>query len=490
VKNLDATSLSGTVKNFLSRSGKLLVSKETNSLIITDLPDNINIVRELVKRLDVRVRLETKFVELENAQVADVYTQIKSIADIVIDNKIETEKISIFKHETSNTLTFVGPNKSIQKLLPYVKRFDESDNMTDQNIYFVKLNNAEASEVLSILNQVIGKRVYDKGQEKPSVTVDKELNALIVISSEKEYKEFLELIAKLDVERKQVYVKARIVEISESKTRDIGFKYGLEGFALNEGGLYTLASTLNGGSSFVASSVASGIGLPSGITEGFGLGVSLAFLGKKSAANTLSEPSILCINNQESSIYVGQTQSIQSGTTVTSGGNTQNSYTREDIGLTLKIKPRISNDSKVILNVDATLEDVVAGSGEGSPTTTKREVKTVAVVKNGGSVIVGGLIKNKVDEAESKIPFLGDIPILGYLFKNKYYLKDKVHLVIMLTPYIVEKSEDLEELRNSLKTLSELERKVVNKFISEKMMDEDDIRIESVEPRSDIDFDD
>jgi general secretion pathway protein D len=307
----------------------------------------------------------------------------------------------------------------------------------------------------------------------------------------------MELIAQLDIERKQVYVKARIVEISESKAKNLGVKYGINAFNVNEGGLYTLASTLNGGSALAFS----GLSSPTNLTQGFGLGVGLSFLSSNGVSNTLSEPSILCVNNQESSIYVGQTESIlsSSATGTTTTALTQNSYTREDIGLTLKIKPRISNDNKVILTVDTTLEDVVAGSGGGLPTTTKREVKTIAVVKDGEAVIVGGLIKDKVTESESKVPLLGDIPLLGSLFKDTTYTTDKVNLVIILTPYIVEKSSDLEKLRENLQQMSKLEQEVVQKMIDDGLEKEGEVetllsnaktRTESVEPRKGIDFDD
>jgi general secretion pathway protein D len=491
IENIDVSTISANVKNFLSRSGKLLVSQETNSLVITDLPENISTVRQLVKKLDYRTDTITEFVELKYSKVNEVYNDLLAISKVIFDPKIDSEKVSIFKNEATNVFTLIGHKEMVKKLMTYIYRFDQPDKMKKQNIYFVKLNNASVEEASKILSQVISKKVYEKDEPRASVATDTELNSLVLIATESEYDEFLDLIRKLDVERKQVYVKARIVEISENKATNIGMKYGIEGFSVTEGGLYTLSSTLNGGTSVTSS--ASGLSIPTGLSEGFALGMSLSFLGTNGVANTLSEPSILCVNNQESSIYVGQTQSIltNSATGSTTTSLTQNSYSREDIGLTLKIKPRIANDNKVILNVDTTLEDVVAGGGAGLPTTTKREVKTVAVVKDGGSVIVGGLIKNKLDEAESKIPLLGDIPILGYLFKDKTFNKDKIHLVIMLTPYIIEKSEDLEELRKKLKNLDEIEKKVVNKFIKEKMMErEDSGETESVELRENIDFDD
>jgi len=193
-------------------------------------------------------------------------------------------------------------------------------------------------------------------------------------------------------------------------------------------------------------------------------------------SNTLSEPSILCVNNQESSIYVGQTESIL--TSSTQGSTTtslaQNTYSREDIGLTLKIKPRISNDNKVILNIDTTLEDVVAGSGGGLPTTTKREVKTMAVVKDGEAVIVGGLIKDKVTESADKIPLLGDIPLIGGLFRDSQKTIDKINLIIILTPYVIEKASDLKALRDNLQKLSKLEKQVVDKLIKEGLEKKDE----------------
>jgi general secretion pathway protein D len=497
VKNMDANKISVSIKNFLSRSGKLIISSETNSLVITDLPENIQTIRTLMKRLDKRPDLEIEFFELKYLKANDAFTQLKGIADTVFDQKIDAEKVSIFKNDSSNILTVVAERTQIDKLKEFLSKIDKPDQTTKQNIYFIKLNNADAEEIVKTITQVVAKKVYEKNEARASITFDKELNSLVLISSEIEYNELMELIAQLDIERKQVYVKARIVEISESKAKNLGVKYGLNAFNVNEGGLYTLASTLNGGSALAFS----GLSIPTNLTQGFGLGVGLSFLSSNGVSNTLSEPSILCVNNQESSIYVGQTESIlsSSATGTTTTALTQNSYTREDIGLTLKIKPRISNDNKVILTVDTTLEDVVAGSGGGLPTTTKREVKTIAVVKDGEAVIVGGLIKDKVTESESKVPLLGDIPLLGSLFKDTTYTTDKVNLVIILTPYIVEKSSDLEKLRENLQQMSKLEQEVVQKMIDDGLEKEGEVetllsnaktRTESVEPRKGIDFDD
>ncbi len=465
IKNMDAEKISNSLKNFLSRSGRLVVSGETNSIVVTDLPENVNVIRTLINKLDQKPNLEIEFFELKNIKPADALQQMKSIADAIFNQKIDREKVVLFKNDPNNLLGIIAERAQINKLLVYIKKLDKAGNIVKQENYVVRLNNATAEEIMKNLTTLISKKKYEKDDLRPSISFDKELNSLIILSTSEEYKEFLSLIEELDIERKQVYVKAKIVEISETRAKSLGMKYGINAFTVDEGGLYTLASTLNGGSPIAFS----GLTVPTNLTKGFGLGVGLNFLNANGVSNTLSEPSILCVNNQESSIYVGQTESIL--TSSTQGASTtalaQNSYSRQDIGLTLKIKPRISNDNKVIITIDATLEDVVAGSGGGLPTTTKREVKTMAVVNNGEAVVVGGLIKDKIIESENKIPLLGDIPLLGSLFTDKIYKTDKINLVIILTPYVINKSSDLDKLRENLRQLSKYETDVVNKLVSE-----------------------
>jgi general secretion pathway protein D len=141
------------------------------------------------------------------------------------------------------------------------------------------------------------------------------------------------------------------------------------------------------------------------------------------------------------------------------------SYTRQDIGLTLKVTPRIDSDNKVSLNVESTIEDLLPGSQTTLPITSKREIKTTAIVRNGQSIILGGLVRDNDDLTTKKVPLLGDIPILGNLFKSKAANKDKTTIVILLTPYIVNKSEDLDKLRSTLAKLNELEAKFTKKII-------------------------
>ena len=196
----------------------------------------------------------------------------------------------------------------------------------------------------------------------------------------------------------------------------------------------------------------------------FALGATLDLLEQNGAAQILSEPSVLCTNNKEAEIYVGQTMSIltQAQQSTTGVSNVVNNYSREDIGLTLKVKPRLSSNNKVTLEVETVLEDIDPSSEQMAdrPTTTKRTVKTNAIVNNGEMIILGGLIKNVAGKGESKVPFLGDIPILGdALFTHHSDVEREQNVVIYLTPYIVRKSDDLQKLKAMLTELDEVQER-------------------------------
>lgn len=386
-----AETMGTKIKHFSSKNGKITASKESNSVIVTDFPENIATIKK---------------------------------AMVILDARDET---------IANTT------------------------------HIISLKNADAKSIVATLNTILGKMTLIPGQQPPSITSDDSTNSLIIITSDDLFKSLESTIHDLDHNRQQVYVRAKIIEISENKSQEVGIKYGLSGGKVGSNGLFTFNSLLGDGKTSAVSldsTLLGAITLPS-LTSGIALGANIALLNSNGAANVLSEPSILCIDNQESSIYVGKTESISSGVTQGVGTGITQNYTRQDIGLTLKIKPRLSNDNKVLLGVSAKLEDIEPNSIADRPSTTKREVITSAIVNNGESVIIGGLIREKIDETNTKIPLLGDIPVVGYLFKDKVTAHDKINLVIILTPYIIEKSSDLSALRVQLSELDAIQDRYI-----------------------------
>jgi len=315
---------------------------------------------------------------------------------------------------------------------------------------------------LKMLNGIVSNKKYKNPNDKPYVSSDDESNSIILMGQKEELSYFKNLIQKLDIDKQQVYVQARIIEVSELKTRDVGIKYGLQGFESGSNGLVAFSSSLNGSGDVptVDLTTLNSYGYDvSTMKSGLSLGMSINLLNQNGAADIVSEPSLLCINNKQSSIYVGETRSIKTGTTTTTGGVLNDIYKREDIGLTLKVKPRISNGNKVLLEIATKLEDVGQTTTNGQPNTTKKDIQTTAIVNNGESIILGGYIRSKHEQTVDKVPFFGDIPLLGTLFRNNKQVDDKINLVIIITPYIIPKSKDLTYVRNQLAQLKLLEDK-------------------------------
>lgn len=349
--------------------------------------------------------------------------------------------------------------KDDKGFLKLVKQSDIEDGSLLTKI--INIKNIDGTNILKILDDLLNKRVYKEGVQKPIATLDSDSNSIILLANETEIKNLTNLIEDLDVEQSQVYVQARIVELNDEMLENIGISYGIFAGKVGNHNLNTFSTSLNGGSN--SSSIVKDIlnlKIPD-ITSGLALGASLNLLKQNGALNIVSEPSILAINNKESSIYVGEKISVQTSSSVSDGGTERTNYQREDVGLTLKVKPRISSDTKVILEINTLLEGVKSksiGAGE-NPDTLKKEIKTTAILNNGESVIIGGLIENKNEQIEQKVPLLGDIPILGYAFKNDANLSKKSNLVVIVTPYLVPKSKDITFVRNELATLKNLEDK-------------------------------
>ena len=446
--------------NFLlSRYGKIIVNNEKNLLIITDYPKNLNIIKKILSKIDTQSQKKVKIYTFKNIDINNIFKDITTIASLIYPTNVF--KYKIIQNTNNNSVIFIGKENLINKLIKISKNLDKKPKKIDLTTKIITLKNSDVSQMAKVIQNVIRQK-YTRIKDKPSITADKETNSLIILAKTTQIETLEKIIKALDIPKQQVYVKARILEISNSKISQVGAKFGIAGgIADSSSGIYTLSANL-GAPALAFNPTTLGLTIPA-LKQGLALGATLDLLETLGAAKKLSEPSILCINNTPSSIYVGKTVTMLTGQTTST--STSQSYSRQDIGLTLKVKPRIDSDNKVSLNVNAVIEDILPGSPTLTPTTSKRTINTTTIVQNGQSIIIGGLVKDNNDITINKVPLLGDIPILGNLFKHKSVNKDKTTLVIMLTPYIVKKPSDLEKLRNTLAKLNELENKFAHKII-------------------------
>jgi len=471
IKNEDVNIISAKIRHLLSKSAKIVSVKENNTMLVTDFPENIRTIKNVVKILEKNQEKKIAFVKLKNVKVQKVYGEVMKILKDIFNQKVSDQQVSIIANQDSNTLVIVGLKKVVDKLTGVVEKFDKKDPKLKQEVKIITLKNSEAKNTFKAIQFIIKSKKYTSKEAMPTISVDTDTNSIIVLGPKESIVDIEKIIKELDKEKPQVYVRAQIIEVNEGLINKIGTKFGLEAGSISGSGLFNIATALGGGSSVVASTLASNVKLDSNLKNGLILGATIDFLKENSAVNVVSEPSLLCINNKESSIYVGETKSIQTGTETTTGGNIINKYSRNDIGLTLKVKPLISNDDKVTLDITVILEDVGEATTNGQPDTNKREIKTISLVRDGENVIVGGLIKNKLDNLNSKVPLLGDIPLFGKLFQHNSTVNNKVNLVVILTPYIINSSSNLSALRKKLSKLDVIKERVlknIKKSLKEK----------------------
>ncbi len=300
------------------------------------------------------------------------------------------------------------------------------------------------------------------------VTHDKPTNSLVVVASVKDFLALREVLRKLDVPRPQVYIEASIVEIGIDNSRDLGASWH-GGAEVNDGDLVIGGVQHSNLSSLNVASVASATGLIGGALGSLlpgaeellgtsipSYGILFQALANTSNLDVLSSPHILTTDNEEAEISVGQNIPYQSALVGLPGGNTggatgsffpTQSIQRQDVELNLKITPQINASGEVKLKIDLTINDIASQDFAGlGPSWSKKTLKDVVVVRDQQAVVLGGLISDKITNSESKVPLLGDIPILGYLFKFSQKRKEKRNLLIVLTPYIVHNHTDLERI--------------------------------------------
>ena len=351
------------------------------------------------------------------------------------------------------------------------------------NVYY--LENADAEEVAKVLASLSEKRGGAAGAPAPApgraapppaaggavvsaeleggvkVTPDKATNSLIIVGSSNDYETLLGVIKKLDIRRRQVYVEAVIMEITLDKSRDLGAEFrgavhtGGSGavitgtnfdFQGNINQLFSALATGNplvfSGTGLIAGGIAGSVTLPDG-TKIPAVTAVLRAAQSRNNINILSSPHLLTLDNKEAEIVVGSnvpfiTSQARDSTNL---ANTINTVERKDVGITLRLTPHIHESDFVSLDIfqesSAVAADSLLNASTVGPTTTKRSAKTSVLVKSGDTVVLGGMMQETFTNNVSQIPLLGDIPLLGNLFRFKSVSRQKTNLLIMLTPQII-----------------------------------------------------
>ncbi len=587
LKNVNAVEIANILKPLVSKEGDILAYPASNTLIIIETASNLNRILKIIESVDLETGIE--FIKIKHAEAADVaakLTQIfggENLAPAVeqpaqpatvpsserrgLRSRVPTSVTSgatggqsgfsglkVISDERTNSLIVIAHPEDMNKIRAIIEKLDVEVEQAEQGVYVIRLQNADAQEVVAVLSSLIsgggggaaiparstrgiGGRTnggfgggtfggqYQGGQAGTfsgfgqqgtlggfgqqgslggfgqqgisgglgqsggqiqrenagggsgvsaivagglRVTADPATNSVIVVGSRRDYEAVKKVIDQLDIRRKQVFVEAAILEVSLDKLKNLGANLSF-GFAFNNGGGGFGGTILPGIPSLlgVAATPQSFVSTIGGLSGAF-LGVVgktvningvqipsysalIQALTSVNDVNVLSTPSLLTRDNEEAKIVVADVIPFPTGSTVGQTGVTVQTIDREPVGILLDITPQIGEGDYMSLNIHTegsatTKPPTGLNTQQFGIATTTRSADSSVIVKDGQTIVIGGLVQDRETVSQSKVPLLGDIPLLGHLFKFESKESTKVNLMILLTPKIVRDENDMQKI--------------------------------------------
>lgn len=554
--NVRADDISNAISSLVSRDGDLVVYPDTNTLIIIDSIDNINRIVDIIDNLDVEKKIE--FVKIENAEAGDVAAKLLDIFSSggsgtrstsssrstrtttsgnrrtsaanrnqqneeapSVSGEASSLNFKVITEERTNSLIIIAYPKDLSKIKQVISILDVETDLIEEGIYVVRIQNADAEQLVGVLSSLLGGGGSTGGQSSSRqtiqtgtsglgtgtgslgsgglgqtrqaisrdigsggisavvastdglrITADPATNSVIIVGSRKDYETIKEVIDELDVRRRQVFVEAAILEVNLDAIDSLGANFSL-GFTVNGDTLGFGGQNLPGIPSLlgIAADTDSAVNLV-GSLSGLFLGVVgeqvdpdgsgpippipsftalFQALTSVTDVNVLSTPSIITTDNEQAEIVVADVIPFPTGSTVGNAGVTVQTIERLPVGIRLAITPQIGEGDYLNLNIVTEVSSTTAAptglntAAFGIATST-RSADSSVVVKNGQTLVIGGLVQDRESIVQNKTPLLGDIPFIGNLFKVQTKESNKLNLMILLTPRIIEDDRDVRDI--------------------------------------------
>ncbi len=455
----------------ISKSSVILAYPPTNMLIVTDISSNIKRLLRILKAIDVTgMGQEVSVIPLEYADC----TKFVIILDSVFKPKgrskakqSETE-IKFVADERTNTIIVLASEVETTRIKRLIHLLDRETPRGKEKIRVYYLENANAEDLAKVLQELPTKkgglpevRKTPFVSETAKITADKATNSLIIMAGKEDYMVLEEIIKKLDVPRSMVYIESLIMEVNVEKDFNLGVEWQAGGKTSVDGKDAAFGGGFRGPVSILPNKPLTTLPSP----EGFSLGIFSEFvtiggltfpnLGaivnaykKDKDVHILSTPQILTTDNEEATITVGKNIPYQTRAGTSDADVDYSYFEYKDVGITLKITPQISKDRLVRLYIseESTKLDELASTVNERPTTLKRTIETTVIVKDKSTLVIGGLIDDSFTKTEYKVPCLGDIPLLNFLFKSTSRAGDKTNLFVFITPHVVKHPTEAEEI--------------------------------------------
>jgi len=490
-----ANNLVPVLRPLISPNNTINVNPGNNSLVITDYADNLQRMARIIAALDVSNASDVEIIPLQHGIAIDlaplVTRLIESGAATPAAGQGQSDtsfKTTVVAEARSNTLIVRAANPARMALVrSLVAKLDQPVNAGASasgsgNIYVVYLKNADATKLAVTLRAALaaesrgtattaatgvataaatatgGAAAPISAAAQPStggqIQADPATNSLIITAPEPQYRQLRAVIDKLDARRAQVFVESLIAEVKADKAAEFGIQWqgalgrsgdpniGLIGTNFSVGGANIISLSTGAASGTTLPSKGINFGLAHNFGGTYALGLLARFLQSTDSGNILSTPNLLTLDNEEAKIVIGQNVPFVTGqyTNANVGGsgsvNPFQTIERKDVGLTLRVKPQISENGTVKMQIFQEVSSVQNNSTSGL-ITNKRSIESSVLVDDGAIVVLGGLLQDEYTGNQEKVPGLGDVPVFGNLFKSEARSRKKTNLMVFLRPVVV-----------------------------------------------------
>lgn len=472
LQHTDAADAAKLIKPVMHSQGILTANAGGNIIVITDFPENLHKARQIVAAMDTN-GLVTETVNFNYITAVDAQATLEALGGA----RPAFRAIAV---PGTNSLILEGTPSEVARLGPILASMDSPNNLTPRGaVAVLPLRFANGEEMVELLQNLLPAYTRE-GQPAPSVAYERGSNAIVISGSAEAQQALEQIIQRLDIRRPQVMVEALIVEISDSAAQELGVQWALGGidgssipfigtnFSRQAPNILTLAGALAAprlgvgtgtdgttNSNLEQAALTSLLGIDGGSIGAAGIegntvfSVILNAIENDTDSNILSTPFITTLDNEEANFIVGQEIPITTGESLGSDNlNPFRTFERIDVGIKLNVLPQISEGDVIRMKIKSEVSSIAGAltSVSNDFITNKREIDTTVLANDGEIIVLGGLIQDDEQLSVSKVPLLGDLPIVGNAFKSEGKSRVKTNLMVFLRPTIIRSQADAEPL--------------------------------------------
>ena len=497
----NANNLVPVLRPLIGANNTINANPGNNSLVITDYADNLQRIAKIIAAMDTPGSGDVEVIPIKHGVASDLAVMVQRLSDTGgtpgVPGSVSGAPTVLVDSRNNSLIVRATNGARMAQVRGLVAKLDQPTSTANTlgNIWVVYLKNADATKLAAVLRAAYSATgSSSSGAASPAPTLspnapaaaggaaatqtalsasagpstggfiqaDPSTNSLIITAPEPLYRQLRSVIDQLDSRRAQVYIESMIVKVDANKAADFGVQWqGVQGqkgdgtivgagtsFGTGNSNIVNLSAAAAQGRTGIAAAIAGGIpggfniGVLKKIGEIYTLGALARFLETNAGGNVLSTPNLIALDNEEARIVIGQNVPFITGSftnTGASGGSVNPFQTveRKDVGLTLKVKPQIGEGGTVRMVIYQENSSVSSISATAGPTTDKSAIETTVVVDDGAIMVLGGLLKDEYEGTVSKVPYLGDIPVIGNLFRADNRTRTKSNLMVFLRPVVI-----------------------------------------------------